>query len=130
VLERLRNPDAFLEPLLDCLAPGGLAILTAPNMQYHKTAFMLAGGRWCYGDSGVMARKNLRFFTAYEIRWMLQRAGITNVRFASLVKDDEAALPRDGEGYVWQGDIRVGPLNDEQYAAWLTEYYLVLATRR
>ncbi len=129
VLERLRNPEAFLKPLLDCLSPGGLFIITVPNMQYHKTIFMLAEGRWCYGDSGVMARKNLRFYTAYELRWMLQRLGITNARFTSLVKDDEATLPRDENGYVGRGDVCAGPLGDDLYNAWLTEYYLVLATR-
>jgi SAM-dependent methyltransferase len=130
VLERLRNPDAFLKPLVDCLAPGGLVVMTVPNMQYHKTVFMLTGGRWSYGESGVMARKNLRFYTAYEIRWMLQRLGITNVRFASQVKDDESALPRDAECYVRKDNMRAGPLGDEQYNAWLTEYFLVLATRK
>lgn len=130
VLERLRNPDAFLKPVFNCLAPGGIAILVVPNMLYHKAVFMLAEGRWCYGDTGVLARKNLRFYTAYEIRWMLQRLGITHVRFASLVRDEESVLPRDADGYVRRGDVRAGPLSDEQYAAWLTEYYLVLATHR
>tara|TARA_R110001592_G_scaffold237042_3_gene495783 strand:- start:33 stop:728 length:696 start_codon:yes stop_codon:yes gene_type:complete len=129
VLERLRNPEAFLEPLLKCLTPGGIVVLTVPNMQYHKTVFMLAEGRWVYGDSGIMARKNLRFFTGYEVRWLLHRLGYTNVKFSCLVKDDERALPRDSEGYVRQGDVQAGPLADEHYIAWLTEYYLVLATR-
>lgn len=130
VLERLRNPEAFLEPLLESLTPDGLVVMTVPNMQYHKTVFMLAEGRWCYGDSGVMSRKNLRFYTAQEIRWILQRLGFTNVRIASLVKDEDGELPRDSEGYVRRGGVRAGPLNDDQYAAWLTEYYLVLAARR
>ena len=129
VLERLRNPDAFLKPLVDCLSPAGMVVMVVPNIQYHKTVFSLAQGRWNYGDSGVWAKENLRFFTAYDIRWMLQRLGITNTRFSSLVMDDEATLPRDADGYVRQGDVRAGPLKDETYAAWLTEYYLVLATR-
>ena len=130
VLERLRNPEAFLKPVFECLSPGGLAVLTVPNVLYHKAVFSLAEGRWCYGESGVFARKNLRFYTAYEIRWILQRMGITNVRFASLVGDGESALPRDEQGFVRRGSIRIGPLSDEQYAAWRTEYYLVLATHR
>ena len=130
VLERLRNPEAFLELLLPCLAPNGLVIMTLPNMQYHKAVFMLAEGRWRYGESGVMARKNLRFYTGHEVRWMLQRLGFTNTRMTPLVKDGEDALPRDADGYVRRGDVRAGPLSSEQYAAWLTEYYLVLAARR
>lgn len=129
VLERLRNPEAFLKPLVKCLSHEGLVLITVPNLQYHKTVFMLSEGRWAYGKSGVMDRKNLRFYTAHEVRWLLQRLGFTNVRFASLVGDDPATLPRDAEGYIHHGDVKAGPLSDEQLASWLTEYYLVLATR-
>ena len=129
VLERLRNPEAFLKRLLECLCPGGMLIMTIPNLQYHKTVFMLAEGRWCYGNSGIMARENLRFYTAHEMRWMLQRLGITNARFTSLVSDEEETLPRDGDGCVRRGGVCAGPLSDELYRAWLTEYYLMLASR-
>lgn len=128
-LERLRNPGAFLEPLLERLAPGGLFIATVPNMQYHKIVCALTQGRWVYGDSGVWDRNNLRFFTAAEIKALLRRAGLGTCRIASLVKDDEQMFPRDPLGYVRFGNLRIGPLNDPACQAWLTEYYLALAVK-
>jgi len=128
-LERLRNPGAFLEPLLDRLAPGGLFLAVVPNMQYHKITCTLAGGRWVYGNGGVWDRNNLRFFTAAEIKALLRHAGIGACRVASLVKDEPDAFPRDPLGYARRGALRIGPLNDPAYQAWLTEYYLVMAVK-
>lgn len=128
-LERLRNPEAFLRGLLARLAPGGLFLATVPNMQYHKIVCALTEGRWVYGDHGVWDRNNLRFYTAREIRWLLQETGIEMCKVASHVRDDEDAFPRDAEGYARSGRLRVGPLEDDVYQAWLTEYYLVLAVK-
>lgn len=128
-LERLRNPESFLQKLAERLAPGGLFLAMVPNMQYHKIVCALAEGRWNYGDSGVWDRRNLRFFTAREIRVLLAGAGLENARVASLVKDDGAEFPRDESGFVQAGRLRIGPLEDPVYPAWLTEYYVALAIR-
>jgi len=128
-LERLRNPSAFLTPLLERLVPGGLFIAVVPNLQYHKTACALAKGRWIYGDSGVWDRNNLRFFTAAEIKSLARRSGLGTCRIASLFRDNETAFPRDAMGFARKGNLRVGPLNDPAYQAWLTEYYIVMAVK-
>ncbi len=128
-LERLRNPGAFLGPLLERLAPGGLFLAVIPNLQYHKTACALAEGRWVYGDSGVWGRDNLRFFTAAEIKSLARHGGLGTCRIASLIQDDPSEFPRDAMGHVRKGGLRIGPLNDPAYQAWLTEYYLVLAVK-
>lgn len=129
VLERLRNPDAFIPALLERLAPGGLFLATVPNMQYHKIVCALAEGRWAYGDSGVWDRNNLRFYTAREIRQHLQIAGLSSIRIAGLVGDSPSDFPRDKAGYARCGRLRIGPMDDAAYPAWLAEYYLVVAAR-
>lgn len=128
-LERLRNPEAFLPTLLKLLAPGGLFLATVPNMQYHKIVCALTEGHWTYGDGGVWDRNNLRFYTAHELRWLMNRSGVSQCKLASLVADDPAAFPRDADGFVRSGRLRIGPLEDDAYPAWLTEYYLVLAVK-
>ena len=128
-LERLRNPETFLPALLDRLAPGGLFLAAVPNMQYHKIVCALASGHWGYGESGVWDRKNLRFYTAHELRWIMERAGVSQCKLASLVADEASAFPLDGEGIARMGRLRIGPLSAEAYPAWLTEYYLLLAVK-
>jgi hypothetical protein len=128
-LERLRNPETFVQTLADRMAPGGLLLGTVPNMQYHKIVCALTEGRWAYGQSGVWDRKNLRFFTAREAKVLLESAGLGNVKVSSLVKDSDSVFPRDPAGLARSGRLRIGPLDDAAYQAWLTEYYLVLAVR-
>lgn len=128
-LERRRNPEAFLTPLLDSLTPGGLFLATVPNIQYHKVVRALVRGRWHYGNSGVWDQANLRFFTAREIKVLLGDAGVETSKLASLVKDAEEAFPRDNDGYVRRDGLRIGPLDTAAWQAWLTEYYLVLAVK-
>jgi len=128
-LERLRNPDAFLPRLLERLAPGGYFLATVPNMQYHKIVCALAQGRWVYGDSGVWDRKNLRFYTARELKQLLLLAGMRDCKIASLVKDSETEFPRDADTYARSGPLRIGPLDDASYQAWLAEYYLAVAVK-
>lgn len=128
-LERLRNPETFLPPLLGLLAPGGLFLVVVPNMQYHKIVCALAEGRWAYGESGVWARNNLRFYTARELRWLMDRAGVAPCKLASLVADEPPAFPRDSEGIARVGRLCIGPLDEDSYPAWLTEYYLLLAVK-
>lgn len=129
-LERLRNPEAFLPELLKRLAPGGLFLAVVPNMQYHKIVCALTEGHWTYGDSGVWDRKNLRFYTAHELRWLMDRAGVSQCKLASLVADAPEAFPLDGDGIAHIGRLRIGPLSQDAYPAWLTEYYLLLAVKQ
>jgi SAM-dependent methyltransferase len=128
-LERLRNPEAFLPAMLNLLSPGGLFLAVVPNMQYHKIVCALSEGRWAYGDSGVWGRNNLRFYTAHELRWLMQRCGVSQCKLASLVADEPSVFPRDSQGVVHTGRLHIGPMDDESYPAWLTEYYLLLAVQ-
>lgn len=128
-LERLRNPESFLPGLMNLLVPGGLFLAVVPNMQYHKIVCALAEGNWSYGESGVWDRKNLRFYTAHELRWLMNRAGVAHCKLASLVADDPTEFSRDGQSIARAGRLRIGPIDDGSYPAWLTEYYLLLAVR-
>lgn len=128
-LERLRNPESFLPALVERLAPGGLFLAVVPNMQYYKIVATLTEGRWAYGESGVWGKNNLRFYTAHELRWLMNRVGFSQCKLASLVADEPTSFPRDETGSVRMGRLRIGPLDDDTYPAWLTEYYLVVAAK-
>lgn len=128
-LERLRNPEAFLPTLLTRLVPGGLFLAVVPNMQYHKIVCALAEGTWVYGERGVWDRKNLRFYTAHELHWLMNNAEITQCKLLSLVADDATAFPRDEHGIIRAGRLRIGPMDAATHPAWLTEYYLLLAVK-
>jgi len=128
-LERLRNPEAFLPTLLSRLVPGGMFLATVPNMQYHKIVCALSEGRWVYGESGVWAKENLCFYTGRELAWLMNRAGIGTCKLGSIVADAPDAFPRGDDGHVRVGRLNIGPIDEDAYPAWLTEYYILVGVK-
>jgi len=129
VLPALRDPEPVLKEIVRTLSAQGLMVLIVPNVHYYKVVVMLAEGRWDYTESGVLARRHLRFFTGVELGRLLRASGLANHRCIPLVMDRPETLPRDADGYLTFGRIRIGPLNDEEYASLCTEEYLVLARK-
>lgn len=129
VLPALREPESVLKEIVRVLSAQGLIIITIPNVHYYETVVMLAEGRWDYTESGVLARRRLRFFTGIELGRLLRAVGLTNHRCIPLRMAPLEALPRDAAGCLTFGRIRIGPLNNEEYASLRTEEYLVLARK-
>ena len=64
VLEHLHDPWAFVERIPPLLNPGGVLIVSVPNVRHWRvSADLLFRGRWRYTDAGVLDRTHLRFFT-------------------------------------------------------------------
>ncbi len=129
MIARLCNPKPFLTWLAQRLSPDGLLLLTAPNLQHFSVVTMLAEGRWTYGGCAALDRRNLRFFTAYELLRLLRETGFDPRKCAAWRIAPEQHWPLDAQGYYRYGRIALGPLNDEEYKAFRCEEYLVLATR-
>lgn len=129
ILPRLREPEAFVERLRRVLSPQGLLLITAPNLQYYRTVIMLAQGQWRYEADGIMAHHHLRFYTGVELVELL-KAGNFEVRaLTRLAGEEPVRVPRDSEGYIRGGRIRIGPLSDVDYQLYLISQYLALASR-
>ena len=71
VLEHLVDPWATMRRLSPLLAPGGLCIVSVPNIRNWKFIARLAwSGDFHYRDAGLLDRTHLRFFvreTAQEL---------------------------------------------------------------
>ncbi len=64
VLEHLHDPWAFVARIPPLLNPGGVLIVSVPNVRHWRvSADLLFRGRWRYADAGVLDRTHLRFFT-------------------------------------------------------------------
>lgn len=80
VLEHLPWPVGVLRRYLQWLAPGGSVIISLPNVGLWSVRFAHLLGRWEYEETGVLDRTHLRFFTRRTARWMLDQAGLDEVR--------------------------------------------------
>lgn len=76
VLEHLAWPGAILQNYLRFLEPGGSVIVSLPNVGLWSMRLFLMTGRFEYGDTGVLDRTHLRFFTKRTARRLIEDAGL------------------------------------------------------
>lgn len=76
VLEHLRDPAAVLAVLLRLSRPGGLVLISLPNLAHANVKIDLLENRFDYTDRGIMDRTHLRFFTWRSIAELLDSVGL------------------------------------------------------
>lgn len=77
VLEHLGDPRAALVALDRTLAPGGVVVVSVPNVAHLWIRLSLLAGRFDYADRGILDRTHLRFFTRRTFVAFLRSAGLT-----------------------------------------------------
>ena len=80
VLEHLEEPLPALQRARALLAPGGVVLVSVPNLGYWSVVRDLAGGRFDYLAVGILCRTHLRFFTQRSLEQLLADAGFEIVR--------------------------------------------------
>lgn len=97
VIEHLLDPERLLRILADRVAPGGLLILSVPNVRHWSVlAPLLVEDLFTYTDEGLLDRTHLHLFTRTELIRMLGRAGWRHVDLGAV----EIPMPAHLEGLV------------------------------
>ena len=76
VLEHLADPLSTLLAVNQSLAPGGLVVVSVPNVAHLWVRLSLLAGRFEYTDRGILDRTHLRFFTRRTLLVLLAQAGL------------------------------------------------------
>ncbi len=76
VLEHLPWPLEILRKYHPFLEPDGSVIVSLPNVGLWSMRLSLMAGRFEYGDTGVLDRTHLRFFTRRTARRLIEDAGL------------------------------------------------------
>jgi SAM-dependent methyltransferase len=76
VLEHLGDPLSALLAVNQTLAPGGLVVVSVPNVAHLWVRLSLLAGRFDYTDRGILDRTHLRFFTRRTLLALLAQAGL------------------------------------------------------
>lgn len=82
VLEHLKEPERLLCEASKLLVPGGLAIISLPNIAHWSFRLRLLRGRFDYADYGVMDRTHCRLYTVATGRALLENQGYRVERLA------------------------------------------------
>ena len=83
VLEHLKDPMTVLESLNRSLRPGGIVIVSLPNVANIYVRLSLLMGRFDYADRGILDRTHLHFFTRKTFRDFLDEAGLEVLRLTA-----------------------------------------------
>lgn len=75
VLEHLRRPEELLGRVRSLLAPGGMLLLSVPNVAHFTVRKNLLLGRFDRTDRGILDRSHLHFFTLASLRRLLGKTG-------------------------------------------------------
>jgi 2-polyprenyl-3-methyl-5-hydroxy-6-metoxy-1,4-benzoquinol methylase len=133
VLEHLRDPLAILRRLKPYLCPNGVVVASLPNVAHGSVRLALLGGRFPYGERGLLDRTHLRFYTREGIESLFEEAGLAIGHLerqlleidASEIPFDRAEVPpgllealsRDPEALTYQFVLTAYPLPAERLAA-------------
>lgn len=85
VVEHLKYPEESIRSLLDFLKPGGIVIISVPNVANFTIRLKLLFGNFDYAESGIMDRTHLHFFTLKSIKKFAVDLGlsINKIRYGS-----------------------------------------------
>lgn len=77
VLEHLIDPGPLLSVVAsEVLAPGGVVLISLPNVQSAEVILPLLMGEFRYRDSGILDRTHLRFYTKASATRMIRECGL------------------------------------------------------
>ncbi len=76
VLEHLADPVRALRAYSSFLAPGGIVLVSVPNIAVWNVRLGLLLGRFQYTPTGTLDRTHLRFFTRANLDRALSEAGL------------------------------------------------------
>lgn len=76
VLEHFRNPSEALTGLKRYLNPGGIFIISLPNVAHFTVRFKLMCGNFTYTDTGILDNTHLQFFTVKTMKNMFKKSGL------------------------------------------------------
>jgi len=80
VLEHLPEPEVVLAQALTRLRPGGVVVVSLPNVSNVVVFASLLRKRWPRNESGIFDRTHLRFFAKHDMAELLEGAGLRVLR--------------------------------------------------
>jgi len=96
ILEHLPEPGLALARFRPLLKPGGLLLVSLPNVANVTVRFGLLFGRFPLSDRGILDRTHLRFFTRRTGRELLEQHGFAVLGETPTAMPFELALPALG----------------------------------
>ncbi len=94
VLEHMARPFEFLQEIAALLAPGGVVLVSVPNIAHWSIRLTLLFGRFEYTERGLLDKTHLQFFNRRRFNQLLQsQPGISVIERSASIEPVELLLP-------------------------------------
>jgi 2-polyprenyl-3-methyl-5-hydroxy-6-metoxy-1,4-benzoquinol methylase len=87
VIEHLVHPVETLRRVRTLLKEDGAIVFSIPNMSHLSVRLMLLGGKFMYGETGLLDKTHLHFYTHQEVQRVFSEAGYAIVDLDPVLKD-------------------------------------------
>jgi SAM-dependent methyltransferase len=105
VLEHLLYPDEVLRRVRKLLLPGGVIVVSLPNVVHWSQRLKTLFGRFDYQSMGLLDRTHLRFFTLRSALALIENSGYRIVEFRPIIGGRFISRFR----LLWQGLANLRP---------------------
>ncbi len=122
VLEHLAEPLAALVKARQLLRPGGVLLLSVPNMGHWSVVWDLLEGKFDYQPVGILCNTHLRFFTRHGLESLIADAGFRVERWDNVLSPP----PQTFANFL---DARMTPGVEPDLESLRAESFHVLARR-
>lgn len=110
VLEKFYNSKQILESIRKYLKPEGYILASISNVMHHSVIKQLINGSWTYEDTGILDKRNIRFFTRSEIVKTLKNAGYKDI----LIENVKGYTSNEDKNFIEQiSKLSIIPIKEE-----------------
>jgi 2-polyprenyl-3-methyl-5-hydroxy-6-metoxy-1,4-benzoquinol methylase len=102
VLEHLKDPQRALRDINQQLKPGGIVLVSVPNIAHLWVRLRLLRGKFDYMDRGILDRTHLRFFTRVSLEALLREAGLDLVKLTATPVPLPLVVPERYHGLIFR----------------------------
>jgi 2-polyprenyl-3-methyl-5-hydroxy-6-metoxy-1,4-benzoquinol methylase len=129
ILEHLMDPVAVFEHFTTLLAPGGLVVVSVPNVAHWYVRLNLLCGRFDYRQRGILDSTHVRFFTPRTANRFVEEAGFRIEALDSTPLPLPLVWPWTAPGHAFSWLHAFGDLLARRWKS-LFAFQLIFAARR
>jgi 2-polyprenyl-3-methyl-5-hydroxy-6-metoxy-1,4-benzoquinol methylase len=93
VLEHLENPKYILDELIKKTVPGGILIISTPNVAHLFIRINLLFGKFDYTERGILDKTHLRFFTRKTFMNLISNQNVKVIKLKTSPPPIEIIIP-------------------------------------
>ena len=96
VLEHLRRPERSLIQAVALLRPGGMLLISLPNVAHAAVRLALLAGQFPYAETGILDRTHLRYYTLESATALIHACGLSASYLERVILSvDDTKVPVD-----------------------------------